>query len=170
LGAVGNIINSITHLGDLINGLFNTLMNLLNTLKDGLLTGIQALFVPSNDCISSNIDGFQNHFKFITAFKGIGDFIQDFKNTTEAPSIEADLGAYSRNDYKFGGKVKFIDMSWYTPFKSIGDGIITAFVYIFFAWNVYRKLPDIIQGASMSESFNAARMDKDRSQAVRRLK
>ena len=42
--------------------------------------------------------------------------------------------------------VKVIDFSWYSPYKSYGDLIITGFVYAFFLWRLFINLPNIIHG------------------------
>ena len=42
--------------------------------------------------------------------------------------------------------VKVIDFSWYAPFKTYGDLIITGFVYAFFLWRIFINLPNIIHG------------------------
>lgn len=39
-------------------------------------------------------------------------------------------------------------MSWYAPYKAYGDLIITGFVYVFFIWRIFIKLPGIISGTS----------------------
>lgn len=46
-----------------------------------------------------------------------------------------------------------IDMSWYTPYKPVGDIIVVAFCWIFFVWRVLHGLPGIINGASVSEDI-----------------
>ena len=42
--------------------------------------------------------------------------------------------------------VKIIDFSWYSPYKTYGDLIITGFVYAFFLWRIFINLPNIIHG------------------------
>ena len=46
-----------------------------------------------------------------------------------------------------------IDMSWYTPYKPVGDIIVVAFCWIFFVWRVLHGLPGIINGATGSEDI-----------------
>ena len=46
-----------------------------------------------------------------------------------------------------------IDMSWYAPYKPVGDVIVVAFCWIFFVWRVLHGLPGIINGATGSEDI-----------------
>lgn len=41
-----------------------------------------------------------------------------------------------------------IDMSWYAPFKPVGDIIVVAFCWLMFVWRVLHDLPGIINGAT----------------------
>ena len=50
----------------------------------------------------------------------------------------------------FGGAVTLLDLSWYAPYKEMGDNIICIFAYLGFLWNIFIRLPDIIQGAGAS--------------------
>lgn len=38
-------------------------------------------------------------------------------------------------------------MSWYAPYKELGDNVICMFFYLFFIWHVFTHLPSIINGA-----------------------
>lgn len=70
----------------------------------------------------------------------------------DAPIIYANLG--DSESYNIGGNIEFINMSWYTRYKPIGDVIIGGFLWILFIWNVYKHLPSIINGVSSSvDSF-----------------
>ena len=42
--------------------------------------------------------------------------------------------------------VKVIDFSWYAPYKTYGDLVLTGFVYAFFLWKLFIKSPNIIHG------------------------
>lgn len=47
----------------------------------------------------------------------------------------------------YSGQITIVDLSWYAPYKDLGDNIICIFAYLSFLWNIFIKLPDIIQGA-----------------------
>ena len=70
-----------------------------------------------------------------------------------APSLTINLGAaQSYYGYSYGGTVEFLDLSWYTPYKSTVDGILSGFLWIFFVWKLFQKAPGIIGGAAMDSS------------------
>lgn len=54
-------------------------------------------------------------------------------------------------------------MSWYSRYKPIGDGIFLSFAYIFFIWNLYKRLPDIINGAGMVTEIVISDRNKNRN-------
>lgn len=39
-----------------------------------------------------------------------------------------------------------LDLSWYSPYKSYGDLVLTGFIYLFFLWRLFINLPNIIHG------------------------
>lgn len=50
-------------------------------------------------------------------------------------------------------EVVFLDMSFYAPYKPLGDSILSALIVIGFAWSVFTRLPNIINGISTSTHF-----------------
>ena len=54
------------------------------------------------------------------------------------------------NSKWYSGEVTIVDLSWYAPYKELGDNIICIFAYLAFLWNIFIRLPDIIQGAGAS--------------------
>ncbi len=53
-----------------------------------------------------------------------------------------------------------MDLSWYSRYKPMGDTIITAFVYGFFIWRFYCRLPELIRGAGIITD-NVSRSSKE---------
>lgn len=49
-------------------------------------------------------------------------------------------------DYTPSQEIKLIDLNWYAPFKSYGDVILTGFIYAFFLWRMFIRLPSTIHG------------------------
>ena len=47
----------------------------------------------------------------------------------------------------YTGSLTVIDLSWFTPYKSFTDPIITGFAYLFFLWRVFVHLPNIVHGS-----------------------
>lgn len=112
-----------------------------------LLEGIQALFVPETDFLTAKVDAIRAEFTFADAIMTTGEFFRTgFADLgTEPPVIYIDLGA-TEGSYNIGGKVVFVDMSWYERYKPTGDAILASFLWIVFAWRMLIKVPGIISG------------------------
>lgn len=54
------------------------------------------------------------------------------------------------NSKWYTGVLTIVDLSWYAPYKELGDNVICIFAYLAFLWNIFIRLPDIIQGAGAS--------------------
>lgn len=69
------------------------------------------------------------------------------------PQLTINMGAaQSHYGFDYGGEVAFLDLSWYAPYKSTVDGLISGFLWVFFLWKLFSKAPGIISGASMDSS------------------
>lgn len=66
-------------------------------------------------------------------------------DTTKAPKFELNV-----NSTWYSGVVTVIDFSWYDNYREFGDTVICMFCYLGFIWNIFKRLPDIIQGAGAS--------------------
>lgn len=64
-------------------------------------------------------------------------------NLGNAPSISLTLSA---TKYSNEMNMKVIDMSFYKPFKSYGDLIITGFFYVFYLWRLFVNISSILNG------------------------
>lgn len=54
----------------------------------------------------------------------------------------------AESKYDYGGQAYCLDMSWYQRYKPTVDSWLSAWLWITFAWRVYVKLPNIINGVS----------------------
>lgn len=66
-------------------------------------------------------------------------------DTTNAPKFELNV-----KSKWYSGTVTVIDFSWYDDYREFGDTVICMFCYLGFLWNIFKRLPDIIQGAGAS--------------------
>lgn len=98
--------------------------------------------MPKDDFITTIVTDFKKHFKFIEQFTTAVQGVQSLFFDGTAPSLTVDLKDK-------GGVVKFLDLSFYAPYKATGDIIITSFIYVMFVWRVFKNLPSIISGASI---------------------
>lgn len=111
---------------------------------DLLIDALEFLFVPSEERITAITNTVSSKFDFVDTIKYSIESLQNIiNNVGNAPKLELTIGA---TKYTSEQTVIVIDFSWYAPFKTYGDLIITGFVYIFFLWRLFINLPNIIHG------------------------
>lgn len=142
-----NVIDGITSLPQSFSQWFNDLIDGVNAIPDLILDGVESLFFPSEDFLTSKVDDLRENYDFVDSILRTAQALQlGLANiTTEPPVIYIDLGA-TRGDYNIGGKVPFLDLRWYAEYKPTVDILISAFLWICFAWRMLIKLPGIISG------------------------
>lgn len=59
------------------------------------------------------------------------------------PIIYIDL---SNKSWAMGGRIAFIDLTWYAEYKTTMDYILSAFLWLLFLWRVFLNLPSILEG------------------------
>lgn len=137
-----DIFNSIVNILSYINPFSDNFFGykLIELLKEAL----EFLFVPSEERITAITNTVSDKFSFVDTIKtSIQAFQNIINNIGNAPKLEITIGA---TKYSTEQTVKVLDFSWYAPFKTYGDLIITGFVYAFFLWRIFINLPNIIQG------------------------
>lgn len=143
----------------------NTIIDYLNPFSDNFfgkkiieLLGdlLKSLFVPSEDRINSLINSVTSKFDFIESIKQAISSLQEIiNNIGEAPKLAIPVGSTKYTDEK---SMVILDLSFYKPFKNYGDLILTAFIYAFFIWRLFIRLPGIIRG----DSYFIDNIKKDR--------
>ena len=69
----------------------------------------------------------------------------------EITNVESEPKYYMNVSSKwYTGEICIVDLSWYAPFKELGDSIICIFCYLSFLWHIFMRLPEIIAGAGAS--------------------
>lgn len=105
---------------------------------------LKSLFVPSEDSINNLVNSVKSKFSFVDTINNTINIVEDmFNNIEKLPKLELTLP----NNKWYNGKITVMDLSWYAPYKEYGDLIISSFIYVFFLWRIFIKLPDIISGA-----------------------
>lgn len=114
-----------------------------------ILDGLKSLFVPDLSYLNSTWEKFKEKVGFIGQAKNVvNDITNSIElNPLEPPSITIDL-TKANSKYDWGTNSIVLDLSWYVPYKPAVDFVIICFSYGFFFWNLFRKLPDIINGIS----------------------
>ena len=148
------IIDGIQALPDVLSGWFSDVLEWLASIWDAIcsipdliLEGIRAIFVPSEDFVTTKVEALRERFSWIEPILGYGEFIKTQLVDPEPPVLYIHLGD-AEGKLNYGGTVKFLDMTWYARYKSQGDAIISGFLWALFAWRMYVKLPGIINGVS----------------------
>lgn len=152
-----------TAVGTFISSLVDALLSPLEWLANLLLSGIKDIFVPLEDFITAKVIALRERFGFadsiITTFEMFTSSL--FPDSTSPPVLYLDLSAAS-GSYYLGGKVVFIDLGFYAPYKATGDALLSAFLWLVFIWRVGVRLPSIIRGAGGVVDFaHNAISDKD---------
>ena len=96
--------------------------------------------------ISNGVNGVKDKFNFYN------DVVSNVNSMISViTDVESEPKYYINVDSKwYKGKICIVDLSWYAPYKDLGDNIICIFVYLSFLWNIFLRLPDIINGAGAS--------------------
>lgn len=131
-----------------LESLLNGLWELLQRLADLILNGIKSIFVPSEDYLTAKVNALRENFGFIDSVINTGEYIRDsISGSSGPPEIYVDLTA-ADGDTNWGEKVLLTDFSWYAPYKSNVDTVLSAALWAFFGWRVFMRLPGIISGES----------------------
>jgi len=111
---------------------------------------LKSLFVPSEERITALTDSVSSKFNFVDSIKLSIDSMVDIVNNVGAvPKLNIELGATKYTE----ATTVSIDFSWYAPFKSYGDLVITGFCYAMYLWRLFIKLPGIISGSAGNIEF-----------------
>ena len=126
---------------------------------EGIKEILKELFIPSGDFFSEKFNQFKSHFAFIDTFTNFVDKFKNISNNTSAPVVSVDFSK-AESQYDYGGVAFALNLGWYSRYKPMGDIIITAFVYVFFIWRFYCRIPELIRGAGIITD-NASRSSKE---------
>ena len=143
---IGTIIEWLESLGLSLSEILEWIIALPASIAESIADVISAIFVPSTDYVTTKVEAIESRFAWVTP---IVDYIDTIKNEmlgASVPIIYIHLGD-TEGSYNIGGTVPFLDMSWYSRYKSSGDAIISGFLWALFLWRLYVKLPSIINGA-----------------------
>lgn len=99
-----------------------------------------------SDTISGGFNGVYSKFGFAEDVKkNVNGMVDVITNTEEAPKFQINV-----NSKYYKGTLTIVDLSWYAPYKEMGDNVICIFAYLGFLWRIFIRLPDIIRGAGAS--------------------
>ncbi len=121
-----------------------------NSYLDDYITGSDSDYNGSgkhgSDTISGGFNRVYNNFGFTEDVKkNVNGMVDVITNTKEVPKFQINV-----NSKYYKGTLTIVDLSWYAPYKDMGDNVICIFAYLTFLWRIFIKLPDIIRGAGAS--------------------
>lgn len=136
---------------------YTGLTDIISSAVDGVLTD---LFVPDEALAMEKVAEMEAYFKFKDGIiTGVIDLKTMLYSINPSPILKIPIGKPTSKKYNYGtGNYIIIDVSWYAPYKQLGDKIILAIAWALFLWHMFLKLPGIISGTegsivSMDKSY-----------------
>ena len=120
----------------------------IQNIPNAILNGLQTLFVPDPDYFAGKVESLKAKFPIVSNVQDLGNNMKSFFLSlgTKAPIIYIDLGASQW--HPMGGRVKFIDLTWYAQYKPTMDMILGGFLWLWTGWRLLHAAPGIISGAA----------------------
>lgn len=108
-----------------------------------------AVFIPSEGYLNAKVEALRLKFSLFDSIINTVTDLRNFFTTLGAkpPVIFIDLSSAS-DFWNIGGRVIFIDLTWYSKYKPSMDFVLSAFLWIWFLWRILLSLPGIVQGTS----------------------
>lgn len=128
-------------------------------LKDTLLevqkeidNSVNPLSEDNKDNYNSAVDNLKNNTFVGSAYDVIKVFPDNLNSalTKDSRSVLTFSSSGVSNSYfTLPAHSYSIDFGWYKPYKAYADVVISAFIYLGFAFAFFKRLPEIIQGAGV---------------------
>lgn len=138
------------------------------------------LFVPDAKFIETRLPELIGKWSFGPDLMWFADRVKDVFNQDgqSPPVIKVDLSA-AEGKIKFtdktgeAAKVNMLDFSWYGRYKPAVDKVLSAFMWLGFLWAVYRNLPALMSGMTvsvMTDTFDktAGKVERENEKRERR--
>lgn len=158
-GIVSAIETGVNFLATVISGIGSLVQTVVGTLADilaavlsiaqSVAVAIAAVFIPSPGYFDAKVEALKGAFPFFNSAMDTASQLKNFLINlgSTPPIIYIDLAAGS-GWYPMGGRTVFVDLTWYSAYKPTMDAVISAFLWLWFAWRLVLSLPGIIQGTS----------------------
>lgn len=143
---------SINELPNRFDEHFQNILSAIAAVPEAIIAGLrslfQELFVPSEEYLNNKFQELTQKFPYLEPIISLGDTFKAYLSGVNPtpPVIWIDLGASQW--HSLGGRVKFIDLTWYAQYKPTVDGILGAFLWLCLLWRLFQAAPGIVQGAS----------------------
>lgn len=127
---LGAVVDGITSLGETIGNFFSDLL-------DGILSGLESLFVPSVDFGDAFGQVLDEKFPIIDQ---VTVLVEQFTN------LGSDVQAPQFTFTYYGVEVSIVNFEDFEQFIPVVKGIISAIAWFTFLFKLYKRLPGIIGG------------------------
>ena len=177
LGTADEINAAISNLPNAFFAHVQNILSAIAAVPQAIVSGIKnvltELFVPDPEFIPNKVEALKAEYEFLDPMLGTGEDLKLFFQNIgfQPPIIWIDLGA-GTDWHPMGGKVKFIDLTWYSQYKPTVDPIVGGFIWLWVAWRMFKAVPGLLTGDSGTVgapiivpdlSFNQARLPAGRS-------
>ena len=132
-----------------IQSIIEWLSTLPQAIAEAIAQALSWAFAISDTYIATKVEGLMELYPYLDTYKALGGDLRSFFFSlgTQPPIIYIDLGAGHLYG-PIGGKTVFVDLTWYAQYKPTVDVIISAFLWLWFAWRFFLMIPALIQGQS----------------------
>lgn len=123
---------------------------MLTSAADYIARSIKNIFVPDKDFLSDKVQSIRDKFGIVDSVTGTVDILEDFFVDVASgvpPKIEIDLSK-ADSQYDYGASAYALDMEWYAKYKPTVDVVLSAIIWVLFAWRIFVRMPSIISGFS----------------------
>ncbi len=149
-GTVKDIFHS---LADLDKRIAESIKGFFTDLKDGILDGLKALFIPSDNLFDDIVDIVKNKFGFIPQIFDMTDFIIHLNVVDTPPDLSFVFPENYRGNSRLGSFLsgldfELIDWSVVEPYRQFIRGLITGLSWYFFIRKLRKRASDVINGSS----------------------
>jgi len=111
----------------------------------------------SSQDMSNNLNSATEKFSWYNnVIKNTKDMINVITSTESSATFKVNV-----NSKYYKGDLAIIDLSWYAPYKEIGDNVICIFCYLSFLWSFFTRLPSILSGSGAS-NYSIAQIKEDK--------
>lgn len=124
-------------IGIFINDFKDSVKEDLNDLKNMLLDGLKALFVPSDNLFIELEEVIKSKFKFVYQILDFGKILISAEFLDIPPDNKITI---------YGQDIVFMDWTLYNSYKSLIDAIIIFCSYYFYVQRLIKRIPGIIGG------------------------
>lgn len=158
-----NVKNNFTDLLKKVAELWLEINTLPLRIQEKVKELFEYFFLPDEELTNQRLDQIRERFAFVDTLAGNGEAIIGFLQNAsgaKAPVITISLGSY-KGSFNYGSGDIVIDFAWYEPYKPMVDNIIAGIIWAVWLWHMYKRIPDIIAGNSMTTAsvLRATRKD-----------